>query len=323
MKLSNEKLKEIYLLMKRCRAFEERAVIEYRKGNIPGFVHTSIGQEAISSAVCAMLQKDDYILTTHRGHSDILSKGARLDKMMAELFAKKTGYCEGKVGSMHIVAPECNVLGCSAIVGAGIPIACGVALACKMKNWRRVTVCFLGDGTTFTGAFHEGVGIAAALDLPVIFVCENNQYAISTYWKDYLKLENIAARANGYGIPGVSVDGMDAKAIAETARDAIERAREGGGPTFIEGRTYRYYGHGQYDPGTTYRTKEEVEKWKKKDPIKKLYSFLLQERLITEIENQEIDAKLSRDLDEAVKFALESPEPEIEEAGKDNYCESL
>jgi TPP-dependent pyruvate/acetoin dehydrogenase alpha subunit len=323
MKLRNEKLKEIYLLMKRCRAFEERAVIEYRKGNIPGFVHTSIGQEAISGAVCAMLQKEDYILTTHRGHSDILAKGARFDKMMAELFAKKTGYCKGKVGSMHIVAPECNVLGCSAIVGAGIPIASGVALACKMKNWRRVTVCFLGDGTTFTGAFHEGVGIAAALDLPVLFVCENNQYAISTYWKDYLKLENIAARAKGYGIPGISVDGMDAKAIAEAAGDAIERAREGGGPTFIEGRTYRYYGHGQYDPGTTYRTKEEVEKWKKKDPIKKLYSFLLQEGLITEVENQEIEAKLSRELDEAVKFALESPEPEIEEAGQDIYCENL
>jgi TPP-dependent pyruvate/acetoin dehydrogenase alpha subunit len=323
MTLGNEKPKEIYMLMKRCRAFEERVVIEYRKGNIPGFVHTSIGQEAIPSAICAMLEKDDYILTTHRGHSDIISKGARLDKMMAELFAKKTGYCKGKVGSMHIVAPECNVLGCSAIVGAGIPIACGVALACKMKNWGRVTVCFLGDGTTFTGAFHEGVGIAAAFTLPVIFVCENNQYAISTYWKDYLKLENIAARANGYGIPGVSVDGMDAKAIAEVASEAIQRAREGGGPTLIEGRTYRYYGHGQYDPGTTYRTKEEVEKWKEKDPIKKLYSFLLNERLITEIENQEIEAKLSRELDEAVKFAQESPEPEIEEACKDNYCESL
>jgi TPP-dependent pyruvate/acetoin dehydrogenase alpha subunit len=320
MMLRSEKLKEIYMLMKRCRAFEERVVIEYRKGNIPGFVHTSIGQEAISSAICAMLQKDDYVLTTHRGHSDIISKGARLDKMMAELFAKKTGYCKGKVGSMHIVAPECNVLGCSAIVGSGIPIACGVALACKMKNWRRVTVCFLGDGSTFTGAFHEGVGIAAAFALPVIFVCENNQYAISTHWKDYLRLENIAARANGYGIPGVSVDGMDAEAVAEAASEAIQRAREGKGPTLIEGITYRYYGHGQYDPGTTYRTKEEVEKWKDKDPIKKLYSFLLNERLITEIENQEMEAKLSREMDEAVQFALESPEPGLEEACQYNYC---
>jgi TPP-dependent pyruvate/acetoin dehydrogenase alpha subunit len=323
MKVSNEKVKEIYILMKRCRTFEERVVIEYRKGNIPGFVHTSIGQEAIPSAVCALLEKEDYILTTHRGHSDIISKGARFDKMMAELFAKKTGYCRGKVGSMHIVAPECNVLGCSAIVGEGIPIACGVALACKMKNWKRVTVCFLGDGATFTGAFHEGIGIAAAFDLPVIFVCENNQYAISTYWKDYLKLENIADRAKGYGIPGTSVDGMNAQVIAEAAGDAIERAREGGGPTFIEGRTYRYYGHGQYDPGTTYRTKEEVEKWKRKDPIEKLYSSLLKKKLITDIENREIGAKLSQELDEAVRFALESPEPEIEEAYKDNYCENL
>jgi len=321
MKVSNEKLKEIYLLMKRCRVFEERAVMEYRKGLIPGLLHTSVGQEAISAAVCAMLQKEDYILTTHRGHSDIISKGARFDKMMAELFARKTGYCKGKAGSMHIVVPERNVLGCSAIVGAGVPIACGVAMACKMKNWGRVTVCFLGDGATFTGAFHEGVGIAAAFDLPAVFVCENNQYAVSTYWKDYLKLQNIAARSKGYGIPGGSVDGMDAKAIAEAAGDAIERARAGGGPTFIEGRTYRYYGHGQYDPGTTYRTKEELEKWKKKDPIERLYFFLLREGLVTEQENEEMDASLSRELDEAVDFALKSPEPEIEESLTDVYCE--
>lgn len=197
------------------------------------------------------------------------------------------------------------------------------SLACKMKNWQRVTVCFLGDGATFTGAFHEGVGIAAAFDLPVIFVCENNQYAISTYWKDYLKLQYIAARAKGYGIPGVSVDGMDAKAVAEAASDAIEKARKGGDPTFIEGRTYRYYGHGQYDPGNTYRTKEELEQWKRKDPIEKLYSFLLKESLIIEEENEEIEVNLSQELDEAVEFALKSPEPKTEEACKDIYCENL
>lgn len=323
MKINNEKLKEIYLTMKRCRAFEERVVMEYRKGRIPGFVHTSVGQEAIPSAVCCLLEKDDYILATHRGHSEIIAKGAKLDKMMAELFARETGYCKGKGGSMHMIATECNVLGSSAIVGAGVPIACGVALASKMKNLRRVTVCFLGDGATFTGAFHEGVGIAAAFDLPVVFVCENNQYAVSTYWKDYLKLENIADRAQGYGIPGVSIDGMDAIAIAKAAGDAIERARKGGGPTLIEGRTYRYYGHGQYDPGTTYRTRDEVEEWKRKDPVKRLYSFLSEKGLITEVENQEIDAKLSRELDEVVEFALKSPEPKIEEALMDVYCDNV
>jgi TPP-dependent pyruvate/acetoin dehydrogenase alpha subunit len=322
-KVTKEKLKEIYLLMKRCRAFEERVGMEYRKGRIPGFMCSSFGQEAIPSAVCTMLQKDDYILTTHRCHSDIISKGARFDKMMAELFGRKTGYCMGKVGSMHILAPECNVIASSGIIGESIPIACGVALACKMKNWGRVTVCFLGDGATFTGAFHEGIGVAAAFDLPVVFVCENNQYAISTSWKDYFKLPNIADRAKGYGIPGVSVDGMDAKAIAEVAGDAIERARGGGGPTFIEGRTYRYYGHAQHDVNTPYRTKEEVEMWKRKDSIKKLYSFLLKENLITEKEDQEIDAELLRELDEAVQFALESPEPENEQALRDIYCENL
>ncbi|MBW1767729.1 MAG: thiamine pyrophosphate-dependent dehydrogenase E1 component subunit alpha [Deltaproteobacteria bacterium] len=323
MKVSNKKLKEIYHLMKRSRAFEERAVLEYRKGRIPGFVHTSIGQEAISSAVCGLLEKDDYVLSTHRGHGDIISKGARFDKMMAELFARQTGYCKGKGGSMHIIAPECNVLGCSGIVGATVPWASGVALACKMKKWDRVTVCFLGDGTTFQGAFHEGINIAAAFDLPVIFVCQNNKYAISTYWKDYTKLPNIAARAQGYGIPGISVDGMDAKAVAEVAGDAIERARKGEGPTFIEGVTYRYHGHGQYDPGTTYRTKEEVEEWKKKDPINKLYSLLQNEKLITEKENREFEESLSRELDEAVEFALKSPEPKIEEACTDIYAEDL
>jgi len=323
MKVSNKKLKEIYHLMKRSRAFEERAVMEYRKGRIPGFVHTSIGQEAISSGVCGLLEKDDYVLSTHRGHSDIISKGAEFDKMMAELFARQTGYCKGKGGSMHIIAPECNVLGCSGIIGATVPWASGVALACKMKKWDRVTVCFIGDGTIFQGAFHEGINIAAAFDLSVIFVCQNNQYAISTYWKDYTKLPNIAARAKGYGIPGISVDGMDAKAVAEVAGDAIEKARKGEGPTFIEGVTYRYHGHGQYDPGTTYRTKEEVEEWKKKDPINKLYSLLLNKKLITEKENQEFEERLSLELDEAVEFALKSPEPRIEEACTDIYCEDL
>lgn len=325
MKVNSEKLKEIYVMMKRCRLFDERVRTEYYKGTIPGFAHPSSGQEAIPCAVCALLQKDDYVIATHRGHSQIIAKGAELDRMMAELFARETGYCGGRVGSMHIAAPECNALLCSGIVGASVPIASGIALACKMQNWNRVTVCFLGDGATFTGAFHEGIGIAAAFDLPVIFVCENNQYAVSAFWKDYLKLENIADRARGYGIPGVSVDGMDAVAIVEAAGDAIERARKGGGPTFIEGRTYRYYGHGQYDPGTTYRTKEEVEEWKKKDPISRLYSLLLglEGGVITEDENREIEAKLLRELDEAVEFALKSPETKVEEALRHVYCGNL
>jgi len=306
--------------MKRCRAFEERAIVELRKG-MPGFVHSSIGQEAIPCAICPFLQKDDYIITTHRGHSDIIARGAKLDRMMAELYARETGYCKGISGSMHIAALDLNILGALGIVGSGVPIASGVALACKMKKWNRVTVCFLGDGATCTGSFHEGLVFAAAFDLPVVFVIANNQYEESTHWKYWgRRLDNLAQRASGYGIPGVSVDGNDAEAVAEAAIEAIETARHGKGPTLIEGVTFRIHGHHMGDPGG-YRTKEEIEKWKKKDPIDKLYSRLLKANLITNKENQEIEAKISQEIEEAVKFALDSPKIKPEDAFKDTvYC---
>lgn len=317
--IETEKLKEIYTTMVRIRAFEERAIAEYRKGVCPGFIHPSIGQEAIPAAVCAFLRDDDYILTTHRGHGDIIAKGARFDRMMAELFAKETGYCKGRGGSMHIVAPDLNMLGATAIVGAGVPIASGVALGCKMQNLDRVTICFHGDGATCTGAFHEGLGLAAIWDLPVVFVCENNQYGMSTPKKDYTKLEHLADRAKAHGIPGISVDGNDAVVVAKVAREAIERAREGGGPTFIDAITYRYYGHHMGDPGTSYRTKEEIEEWRKSDPIKRLQGRLLEAKIITESEIEELQASLTRELDEAVKFATESPELKSEDTLKDVY----
>ena len=318
--IEKTKLKEIYTIAGRIRAFEERAIAEYRKGNIPGFIHSSIGQEVIPTAVCVFLREDDYVLSTHRGHADIIAKGARLDRMMAELFAKETGYCKGRGGSMHIVALDLNILGATAIVGAGVPIATGVALGCKMQNLDRVTVCFLGDAATCTGAFHEGLGMAAIWDLPVLFVCENNQYGMSTPQKDYTKLEHLADRVKAYGIPGISVDGNDAVAMAKVARKAIKRAREGGGPTFIDAMTYRYYGHHMGDPGTSYRTKKEVEERKKHDPIERLQSYLLEAGIVTESDIEEIQASLARELDEAVKFAAESPEPKIEDALDNVYC---
>jgi len=323
MAISNGKLKEVYLLMKRCRAFEERAIIELGKG-MPGHIHSSIGQEAIPSAICSLLEKDDYIITGHRGNSDIVARGARFDKMMAELYGRETGYCKGISGQMHIAALDLNIVGATGIVGSGIPLASGVALACKMKGWNRVTVCFFGDGATSTGAFHEGIGFAAAFDLPVVFVCENNQYAVTTHWTYWgKKLKNLAERALGYGIPGVSVDGNDAIAVAEAASEAIERARRGGGPSLLEGVTYRIHGHHMGDPGTDYRTEEEVAEWKspKKDPISRLYSRLLEANLITEEEDKEIEAKLSGELDEAVEFALNSPEIEPVNVFQDTvYC---
>ena len=316
--ISGEKLREIYTTMVRIRAFEERAITEYRKG-LPGFIHSSVGQEAIPAAVCAFLRADDYIISTHRGHADIIAKGARLDKMMAELFAKETGYCRGKGGSMHIAAVDLNILGATGVVGDGIPIASGAALGCKMQKLDSVVVAFFGDGAMNTGAFHEGVGLAAFWDLPVVFVCSNNMYAMSTPLKNYTKLKNLSEKAKAYGIPGVTVDGNDAVAVAEVAGQAIENARDGRGPTLIVGNTYRHYGHHMGDPGTSYRAKEEVEEWKKQDPIARLRAQLLQKKILTESELEEIQTATEQELDEAVKFAVESPEPKVEEALEDIY----
>ena len=316
--IDNTKLREIYTTMVRIRSFEERAIAEYRKG-LPGFMHSSVGQEAIPAAVCAFLKEDDYIISTHRGHGDIIAKGARYDRMMAELFAKETGYCKGKGGSMHIAAVDLNIIGATGVVGDGIPIATGIALGCKMRKLDRVAVAFFGDGATNTGAFHEGVGLAAIWGLPVVFVCSNNLYSMSTPLKDYTKLKNLSDKAKAYGIPGITVDGNDAVAVAEVASQAIERAREGKGPTLIVGNTYRHYGHHAGDPGTSYRDEEEVEKWKKQDPIERFRAQLLQKKILTESESEEIRTATMGELDEAVKFAAESPEPSVEEALKDIY----
>ena len=316
--IDNTKLREIYTIMVRIRAFEERVQSEYRKG-LPGFIHLSVGQEAVPAAVCAFLRTEDYIISTHRGHGDIIAKGARFDRMMAELFAKETGYCKGKGGSMHIAAVDLNILGATGIVGDGIPIASGAALGCKMQKLDRVVVAFFGDGATSSGAFHEGVGLAAIWDLPVVFVCQNNRYQQSTPMKNYTKLTDLSERAKAYGIPGVSVDGNDAIAVAKAARQAIERAREGKGPTLIVGNTYRHCGHHAGDPGTSYRTKEEVEEWKKKDPIKRLQKRLIEEKILSKAEIEEIQTAVERELNQAVKFAAESSEPRIEEALKDIY----
>ena len=313
------KLKEIYTNMVKIRFFEERAITEYRKG-LPGFVHSSIGQEAIPAGVCAFLREDDYTITTHRGHGDIIAKGAQLDRMMAELFAKKTGYCKGKGGSMHIADVSRNILGATGIVGDGIPIAAGVGAALKMQGLDSIMVAFFGDGATNSGAFHEGIGLATAWCLPVLFVCQNNQYQQSTPMRDYCRITDIADRAKAHGIPGITVDGNDAVAVAEVAREAIEKCRKGEGPILIVGNTYRTVGHHMGDSGTSYRPKEEIEEWKKKDPIKRLRQQMVQNKTATDAELDEIENNVLRELDEAVKFAQESPEPAPEEALEDIYA---
>ncbi len=313
-------LLEIYRKMVAVRTFEETAADLFLKGQLPGFLHSYIGEEAVAAGVCAHLTPQDMITSTHRGHGHAVAKGARLDMMMAELFAKETGYCRGKGGSMHIADLDLGILGANGIVGAGVPIATGAGLAQKMRGSDRVTVAFFGDGGSNTGAFHEGVNMAAVWNLPVVFVCENNQYAESTPRGVHQKVKDIAQRAMAYDIPGVVADGMDVFDVHQVAGDAINRARTGGGPTLVEAKTYRFMGHYVGDP-QPYRTKEEVEEWKKRDPILLFRQRVIGEGKITSGELDAIDAEIKKDMEAAVRFARESPEPEVASALQDIFTE--
>jgi len=269
--------------------------------------------------VCANLRKNDYITSTHRGHGHCIAKGARLDKTMAEILGRKTGYCKGKGGSMHIADFSIGMLGATAVVGAGIPIATGAGLSIKLRGTDQVVACFFGEGASNQGTFHEGLNLAAVWSLPVIFVCENNLYAMGTRQSRVMVIENIADRAEAYGILGVVVDGNDALAVYEAARVAIERARRGEGPTLIECKTYRQRGHSRFDPAA-YRPKEEVETWLKKDPIMRFQTKLFEMGVLTEAESQKMVHEVKNAVDEATKFAMESPFPEPEEALEDVYA---
>jgi pyruvate dehydrogenase E1 component alpha subunit len=313
-------LLEMYRKMVAVRVFEETAADLFLKGQLPGFLHSYIGEEAVAAGVCAHLSPQDMITSTHRGHGHAVAKGARLDMMMAELFAKKTGYCHGKGGSMHIADLDLGILGANGIVGGGVPIATGAGLALKLKGGDRVTVAFFGDGGSNTGAFHEGVNMAAVWSLPVVFVCENNQYAESTPREVHQRIKNVAQRAMAYDIPGVVADGMDVFDVYQKSGEAIDRARTGGGPTLVEAKTYRFMGHYVGDP-QTYRSKDEVEQWKKRDPIVMFRKRVTEEGKIPLAELDAIDASIKREMEQAVEFARQSPEPEIESALQDIFTE--
>ena len=318
--LDKPMLLEIYRKMVAVRVFEETAADLFLKGQLPGFLHSYIGEEAVASGVCAHLTPQDMITSTHRGHGHAVAKGARLDMMMAELFAKKTGYCHGKGGSMHIADLDLGILGANGIVGAGVPIATGAGLALKLKGSDRVTVAFFGDGGSNTGAFHEGVNMAAVWNLPVVFVCENNQYAESTPRDVHQRIKDVAQRAMAYDIPGVVADGMDVFDVYQKTGEAIDRARTGGGPTLVEAKTYRFMGHYVGDP-QTYRSKDEVEQWKKRDPIAMFRKRVVEEGKITAVELDAIDAAIAKEMEQAVEFARQSPEPDIESALQDIFTE--
>jgi pyruvate dehydrogenase E1 component alpha subunit len=317
--LLHDKLVEMYSKMLEIRFFEEKVFELYAQNLVPGTIHLYAGEEAVAVGVCCNLRKEDYVTSTHRGHGHCIAKGADLKRTMAEILGKKTGYCKGKGGSMHIADFSIGMLGATAVVGAGIPIAVGAGLSIKLRKTDQVVACFFGEGASNQGTFHEGINMAATWRLPVIFVCENNLYAMGTRQSRVMAIENIADRAVAYGIPGVVVDGNDVLAVYHVVQKAVERARIGEGPTLIECKTYRRRGHSRVDPAR-YRPKEEVEEWLAKDPVKRFRDKLLEAKVLADAEIQQIDMETATKIEEAVKFALESPFPMPEEALEDVYA---
>lgn len=300
---------DLYRTMLTIRRFEERCNALYLQGRIPSTLHLYIGQEAVATGVCANLRRDDYLTSTHRPHGHAIAKGVTLRSIMAELFGKVTGCCQGKGGSMHVGDIRVGMLPAIAIVAGGIPIAAGLALAAKRLGTDRVAVSFFGDGATNEGAFHEGVNMAAIWDLPVIFVCENNLYAASTPFAAAFKIKSVVERAPAYGLPAEQVDGNDVMAVYAAAGRAVARARAGGGPTLLECLTYRQVGHSRSDP-RTYRTREEEAEWAKRDPLKLHAARLLAAGQASDAALAQIEKDVTAAVDDAVAFAEASPLPE-------------
>ncbi|OFX14158.1 MAG: pyruvate dehydrogenase (acetyl-transferring) E1 component subunit alpha [Armatimonadetes bacterium RBG_16_58_9] len=298
----------MYRMMVLARRFEERVNLLFVSSEVPGTVHLYTGQEAVAVGVCLAIRPDDWITSTHRPHGHAVAKGIPVRELMAELFARTTGCCRGYGGSMHVGDMAYGMLPAIAIVGGNIPVAAGLALACKRLANGKVVACFFGDGASSEGAFHEGVNMAAIWDLPVVFVCENNLYGASTHVKRVMRVEHVADRAAAYGIPGVTVDGMDVVAVHDAVAEAADRARSGMGPALVECETYRFVGHSRTDPGL-YRTKEEVEYFKSRDSIKCLRARVADAGMATEDEFTEIDQSVERELEEAIEFARKSPHP--------------
>ena len=313
MSKSDMPLLDMYRTMLTIRRFEERCNYLFMQGRIPSTLHLYIGQEAVATGVCAHLTHEDYALSTHRPHGHAIAKGVSPQSIMAELFAKRTGCCRAKGGSMHVGDIEVGMIPAIAIVGGNIPIAAGLGLAAKQLGTQRVAVCFFGDGAANEGAFHEGLNMAAIWDLPVVFVCENNLYAASTPIAKAFNIEDVADRAAAYGMPGLTVDGNDVVAVYEAAGEAIARARRGEGPTLLECKTYRLCGHSRSDP-RTYRSKEEEAMWEEKDPIPTLGRRLKDLGLATDETLASIEQEVVALVDDAVAFAEESPPPEPADA---------
>lgn len=316
--ISKDKLLWIYERMRLIRTFEDRVADLFGQAKLPGFVHLYAGEEAIAVGVMAHLKDRDRITSTHRGHGHCIAKGVDIKRMMAELYAKSTGLCKGRGSSMHIADIERGMLGANGIVGAGGPLACGSALTSKVLGTDEVTICFFGDGAAEQGTIHESMNLASIWRLPVVFVCENNLYAVSTPSSYHCAVGEICSRAAAYNIPGIAIDGTDVFAVYEATEEPIARARRGEGPSLIEARAFRYYGHFVGDP-QTYKTKEEIEKYKEQDPIVLFIKQVREKDWISEAELRKIDGWAEQAVEEAVHFAEESPYPALEECLTDVY----
>lgn len=319
--ISADLLQEWYYRMLLIRRFEEVVNEKFLAGDIPGFVHLYIGEEATAVGVCSALEKEDYITSTHRGHGHTIAKGADINRCMAELYGRKTGYCKGKGGSMHIADFGIGMLGANGVVGGGFNLAVGAALATQLRKGKEVAVCFFGDGASNRGTFHEALNLASVWNLPAVFICENNQWASTTPLHEATPVTDISIRGSSYAMPSVIVDGNNVFEVYQAASEAVERARHGEGPTLIECKTYRIKGHFVGDP-EKYRTREEVlNQMEVNDPLKKFMVKVLKEGLLTEEQLKVIEEKVKEEIEAAVKFAEESPFPEPEEAFKDLYVE--
>ncbi|MDW3223350.1 MAG: thiamine pyrophosphate-dependent dehydrogenase E1 component subunit alpha [Paracoccaceae bacterium] len=315
-----DKLKGALRKMFLIRKFEEGAEDSYTRGLIHGTMHLSIGQEASAVASCMSLSDEDKITSTHRGHGHCVAKGADLGRMFAEFFGKEDGYCRGRGGSMHIADVEKGNLGANGIVGGGLPIAVGAALSAKRLGTGAVTVCFFGDGANNEGAFHEALNMAAVWKLPVVFVCENNRYGMSTSTERSTAVKNIADRASAYNMPGVTVDGNDFSAVSEAVDTAVARARAGQGPSLVENLTYRWRGHSKSDRNR-YRTKKEIADWMARDPIKQMSNLLVTHKIMSEEDIASLETETERVIEDAIAFANASPSPAASDATRFVYTD--
>lgn len=322
--------KELLMTMMRrmmmIRRFDETVKEMVQRGELVGAAHCYIGQEAVAVGACTALRDDDYITGNHRSHGHPIAKGGDVNKAMAELLGKSTGYCHGKGGSMHLADFSIGILGESGIVASALPVAVGAAMGSKMQGYDRVVVAFFGDGASNQGACHEAMNLASIWKLPVIFLCENNQYAVTTSFRDTVAVENISDRASAYNMPGVLVDGQDVMAVHEAAREAVARGRAGQGPTLLEARTYRYEDHSEglnrilREP---YRTEEEIDMWRERDPITLHTRHLVDQGIASANEIDSLEAEVSETIENALEFARQSPYPEPEDLFTDMYADPI